>query len=128
LFRRYFQPEIVEQYFHIPPDYRIFLEHIRSSVQRGGIYGTTLHGTASVVTMTEHGCDLFANRWSLQALMVLEIGHWSDKHDIFLICDTRNPLYGAVLDCHDDHPWLDGGAVDVWTSDFTSLLQELQHD
>jgi hypothetical protein len=31
---------------------------------------------------------------------VLEIGHWSDKHDLFLVCDTRHELYGAVLDGH----------------------------
>ncbi|BBM82310.1 SMI1/KNR4 family protein [Candidatus Uabimicrobium amorphum] len=49
------------------------------------------------------------------------IAHYSDKHDMYLCCDTEHPDYGAVMDCHDSHPWYDVEVIE--SSSFFDYLQ-----
>ena len=57
--------------------------------------------------------------------MWLQVGSWSDKHDIMVCCHTLGP-WDRVADWHDAHPWLNGEGLGYKETDtFLEWLEVL---
>jgi hypothetical protein len=130
-FTRYFSQQEVTERLALPEDYRCFLQFCSGGYwRRDGEYGLYLYGRGAGAA-TEFAADRPPN-----AGMWLEFGHWSDRHEIMLCCDRQLPLFGAVVDFNDDHPWLTSGdfntrgtpEVYVEAANFLEYLQSLDEE
>lgn len=110
LFTPYFGQHEVAERLAVPEDYLYFLTLSKGTWRRGGDYGLYLYSADAVLADTSYGCDCFAENRPQDAGMWITIGHWSDRHDIMLCCDCHLSLFGTIIDCNDDHPWMANGA------------------
>ncbi|HKD75241.1 MAG TPA: hypothetical protein VKB76_07085 [Ktedonobacterales bacterium] len=113
-FTAYFAPADVAERFVIPTDYLCFLQANNGWREPGDGYGLYMHGTSLVISNTQYLCDVMAEMRPATAGMWIEIGHYLDKHDLFLCCDRQLPYIGMVVDGHDDHPWIPDGYINSW--------------
>jgi hypothetical protein len=128
------QREVAER-FMIPDDYRCFLTLSQGCRRRGDAYGLYLHDVDIILSNTRFYFELYAADRPSTSGMWIEIGHYSDRHDLFLCCDRHLPQFGMVVDGHDDAPWnpegemhrnVMAGYTGVWTSkSFLDYLQSL---
>ena len=112
--------------FEIPPDYRYFLSIASAGWRCDKGLGFYFYPPQIVIYNTKAGYELSdddeippeQNTW-------IELGHWSDKHDVFLCCDPLDPHFGTVVDCHDGHPWFSAEVCSPVAPDFLSYLLHL---
>lgn len=77
-----------------------------------------------VVENTKYLNELSSGDYREDLGLWILIAHYSDRHDIYLCCDTEHPDYGAVMDCHDSHPWYDCDAIE--STSFLDYLRTLE--
>ena len=108
LFTPYFGQQEVAEPLALPEDYRCFATHRQGTWRGGDSDGLYLYGVQAVLAETAYECRSYAENRPPGAGMWIIFGQWSDRHDLMLCCDRQLPLFGSVIDFHDDHPWFVG--------------------
>lgn len=137
LFTPYLGRDEVAKRLALPEDYLCFLTLNNNTWRQGGEYGLYLYGANAILGGTSYDPDLelYAEGRPQDAGMWIAIGHWSDRHDMMLCCDRKLPLFGAIIDCNDDHPWMADGSFYPQSvrgepdfAHFLAYLQSLEED
>jgi len=107
--------QAVAERFHIPADYARFMARIGGGWTWGTPLDQSLWDAQKVAQRTAADFRSFVtDRKGLEDDkpqddgLWLSIGWYSDKHATLLCCDRTHSHYGAVVDHHDGHPWLNG--------------------
>lgn len=113
VFTKHYGSSEVEKRFHIPQDYTMFMRVIGGGWKSLQSLQWHLFDAKTVASQTIDNFRVFVLGAEEGELIDgsgfwLSIGEWSDKHEYLLCCDRAHPRFGAVLDGHDSHPWLDG--------------------
>jgi uncharacterized protein (TIGR02996 family) len=117
--RRMFEGHLAEcvsrERFTVPVDYALFTAITGAGLRCPDEYGMTyfdaLFGAEEMAQQTVEFCELYAAKHRGKGELLVGCGLWlfvgyRDKHDLHLGCDLASPLFGAVVDQHDSHPWL----------------------
>ncbi|WP_344142692.1 SMI1/KNR4 family protein [Polymorphospora rubra] len=84
-----------------------------------------LFGIDRVWSATDFSCRLWADRRPAGEPMWLTVAALSDRSELALCCDRADPRFGAVVECHDDHPWHAGNGLFSPRASFTDFLASL---
>jgi hypothetical protein len=98
--------------FAFPEMLRAFLGLVGSSRHSpcsggSGVYGFNWHTPRHIAGETKFLNDLWWDEYEPEKGLWACVAHWSDKHDIWMCCQPGHPQFGALVDCHDGHPWVD---------------------
>jgi hypothetical protein len=102
LFSQYFDPAHVQAEFALPSELQQFLLAIEGSYYRRNSAG--LFAMGSILSTTKYQLKLWEPEGE-PALMWIEVGNWSDKHQLIMCVNRSSPYFGKVLDMHDEHPY-----------------------
>ncbi|NES96683.1 MAG: SMI1/KNR4 family protein [Desertifilum sp. SIO1I2] len=113
VFTNHYGSSEVEKRFQIPQDYTMFMQAIGGGWKSLQSLQWHLFDAKTVASQTIANFRVFVlsaeeGEPICESGFWLSIGEWSDKHEYLLCCDRPHPKFGAVLDGHDSHPWLDG--------------------
>jgi hypothetical protein len=103
----------IEQRFEVPEDYSAFMQAVGGGWQWPHGLEWSVFDAATVAESTANDFDSFVlgaeeDEPLLDSGFWLGIGRYSDKHWYLLCCDRTHGYFGAVVDGHDSHPWLNG--------------------
>ncbi|MEP1080020.1 hypothetical protein NDI52_32150 [Leptolyngbya sp. PL-A3] len=113
VFMGYYGASEVEKRFQIPQDYAMFMQVVGGGWKSLRSLQWCLFDAKTVARQTIANFQVFVlgaeeGEPICESGFWLSIGEWSDKHEYLLCCDRAHSKFGAVLDGHDSHPWLDG--------------------
>ena len=141
LFSQYDAPDLVESRFHVPKQYKFFLQTYGGGFSDGSY---EIYASQDVFSLAEADAELCAERqedersassadYQVDAAYLarspvdgywLRIGGPEWKFDHFICCDTEHPLYGKVVRGDDSHPqWYEYSDADH--DSFLDLLPTL---
>ncbi len=102
MFSQYFDPAHVEAEFALPTDFQEFLLAIDGSFYKRN--WASVFAMESILSNTKYQLKLWEPEGEPH-LMWIEVGAWSDKHQLIMCVNRSNAYFGKVLDLHDDHPY-----------------------
>jgi hypothetical protein len=113
--------------FAVPEDYAAFMRLVGGARYRERGLGFRLLSPEQVAkefcsNYKMYVVDRIEGRDPADSGFWLWVGTWSDKHDFFLCGDRAHPLFGYVVEMHDDHPYIDGAGSGTGSDDSPSFL------
>lgn len=113
MFATHYGSTAVEKRFQVPEEYAVFMQTVGGGWKWPYGLEWTVFDAATVLGATANDFSVFVLGADEQEPVLdtgfwLAIGWYSDKHEYLLCCDRSHSYYGAVLDGHDSHPWLNG--------------------
>ncbi|MFN8395758.1 MAG: hypothetical protein U0176_14065 [Bacteroidia bacterium] len=102
LFSSYFDPGYVAEEFKLPREFSEFLETVEGSYFRGNWAG--LFGMEGIYNTTKYQLELWEPGPENPVLWI-DVGNWSDKHNLVMCVSKSHPDFGKVIDAYDDHPY-----------------------
>jgi hypothetical protein len=113
LFAAHYGSAATEQRFEVPEDYAAFMQAVGGGWHWPHGLEWSVFDAATVAEATANDFNSFVlgaeeDEPVLDSGFWLGIGRYSDKHWYLLCCDRAHGYFGAVVDGHDSHPWLNG--------------------
>jgi uncharacterized protein (TIGR02996 family) len=135
MFTKYTGETYTQEQFRIPIDYALFASELKTSLYVNDEYGMSyfdlLWASDDVAKHTISFCQMYAKDQQEGSHLFQACGLWlfvgnRDKHDFHLCCDSSHPLFGTLVDQHDDHPWLYLSGASSWEVQTRSFLDFLR--
>lgn len=99
LLNDFYESAILDEYFAVPEDYIDFCSSVSSMSDKNGTWGF-IYGGDSSLNRTQYFFKVhFIEEGDLEIILI-NIGHWSDKHEYWLCCDQRY-RFGKIFDSRD---------------------------